>query len=185
MPDAIKNALRTTMIHLRQHLSLDYQTEVSSRICKRLMQTPLFKKSKHIAIYSPVKGEVQLDLLREDLTKQFYYPVIENSQLIFLPVGPDTEFVPNAYNIPEPLVSKNNQVTVQTLDLVIAPLVAFDLFGTRLGFGKGYYDKALACDKPKHFLGVAYDFQAQTWIERQAWDIPLNSVMTPTRWIVF
>ena len=43
--------------------------------------------------------------------------------------------------------------------LVLAPLLAFDARGTRLGYGKGYYDRAIAqlrADGRVFYLGLAY-----------------------------
>jgi 5-formyltetrahydrofolate cyclo-ligase len=47
----------------------------------------------------------------------------------------DSIFEANSYNIPEPLDTEIADPT--SIDLVIVPLLAFDLTGNRVGYGKG------------------------------------------------
>ena len=64
----------------------------------------------------------------------------------------------NKFGILEPNNSKKEIVP----DLVMVPLVAFDLHGYRLGFGSGYYDKTLSVFRAKKkivAIGLAREFQ--------------------------
>ncbi|KAF9346512.1 hypothetical protein BGX26_001964, partial [Mortierella sp. AD094] len=52
----------------------------------------------------------------------------------------------NNWNIPEPRLDELRENVLETshgLDLVVMPGLAFDHSGTRLGHGRGYYDKYL------------------------------------------
>jgi 5-formyltetrahydrofolate cyclo-ligase len=71
-----------------------------------------------------------------------------------------------------------------SLDLVLAPLVAFDAHGNRLGMGGGFYDRSFAYLlrhtrwlRPR-LIGLAYDFQRQSRLPSQAWDVPLQAIAT-------
>ena len=44
--------------------------------------------------------------------------------------------------------------------------------------GGGYYDRTLACSRPPLLVGVAYDAQRQPFIEADAWDVPMDVVIT-------
>jgi 5-formyltetrahydrofolate cyclo-ligase len=74
-------------------------------------------------------------------------------------------------------------------DIVVVPLVAIDRSGNRLGQGAGHYDAALARlrrhGKPFLAIGFAYDVQIADSLPADPWDIPLDAVATPTRWIEF
>jgi 5-formyltetrahydrofolate cyclo-ligase len=67
-------------------------------------------------------------------------------------------------------------------DLVLVPLIAIDGAGTRLGRGKGHYDRALTRLK-KHaarLVGVGWQLQrlADT-IPKDDWDVPLEAFASP------
>lgn len=66
-------------------------------------------------------------------------------------------------------------------DIVLAPLVAFDETGTRLGYGGGFYDRTLETlrkVKPVLFVGIAYSGQEMAELPRDATDIALDAIIT-------
>ena len=67
-------------------------------------------------------------------------------------------------------------------DLVLVPLVAIDGSGTRLGRGKGHYDRALLSLKKNgaRLIGVGWAMQRLTEeIPGDAWDVPLDGFASP------
>lgn len=69
-------------------------------------------------------------------------------------------------------------------DMLLVPLVAIMLDGTRLGQGQGHYDKALAALRqfaPVRTIGIAWDIQIADLLPREPWDIPVDFIATPTR----
>lgn len=68
------------------------------------------------------------------------------------------------------------------LELVLVPLVAFGPQGSRLGRGKGYYDRAFAGHVPGAapvLIGLAHSFQYVGELRPQPWDVALDVVVTP------
>jgi 5-formyltetrahydrofolate cyclo-ligase len=67
-------------------------------------------------------------------------------------------------------------------DLVLVPLVAVDSSGTRLGRGKGHYDRALARLRKNgaRLIGIGWPLQrlADT-IPADPWDVPLDAFASP------
>ncbi|MEM7506459.1 MAG: 5-formyltetrahydrofolate cyclo-ligase [Pseudomonadota bacterium] len=66
-------------------------------------------------------------------------------------------------------------------DLVIAPLVAFDREGGRLGYGGGFYDRSLEeMRRVKPTLAIGYAFAAQEVpdLPREPTDQPLDAIVT-------
>jgi 5-formyltetrahydrofolate cyclo-ligase len=67
-------------------------------------------------------------------------------------------------------------------DLVLVPLIAIDGQGTRLGRGKGHYDRALVSLKKNgaRLIGVGWPMQRLTeTIPADEWDIPLDAFASP------
>ena len=67
--------------------------------------------------------------------------------------------------------------------VVLTPLLAFDRLGTRLGYGGGFYDRALQTrrlqDRCKiRAWGVGWSFQETARLPRSPWDAPLDAVIT-------
>ncbi len=92
------------------------------------------------------------------------------------------------YGIERPDHPKALWVESRTLDLVLTPLVAFTSNKHRMGMGAGYYDRSFAFKKSdaNHkptLLGVAYDCQRCEEITVEEWDVPLDSVVTETRFL--
>jgi 5-formyltetrahydrofolate cyclo-ligase len=73
-------------------------------------------------------------------------------------------------------------------DLVLVPLVAIDSHGTRLGRGKGHYDRTLLSLKKSRarLIGVGWQLQRLTeTIPTDEWDIPLDAFASPDGLEVF
>lgn len=67
-------------------------------------------------------------------------------------------------------------------DLVLVPLIAIDGRGTRLGRGKGHYDRALVRLKKNRarLVGVGWSIQRlPETIPAEAWDVPLDAFASP------
>ena len=90
----------------------------------------------------------------------------------------------NRYGIAEPDPRHAEVIPVRRLDLILLPLVAFDERGWRLGSGAGYYDRALhhlrtgrRWRRPK-LIGVGYECQRVDRLQPDAWDVPLDGMLT-------
>ncbi|QPQ55490.1 5-formyltetrahydrofolate cyclo-ligase [Allosphingosinicella flava] len=72
-------------------------------------------------------------------------------------------------------------------DIVLVPLVFADRRGTRIGHGKGHYDRALSHLRDGgsvRTIGIAWDIQiSEAVLDPDPWDIPLDAIATPTEWI--
>lgn len=71
-----------------------------------------------------------------------------------------------------------------TPQAMIVPLLAFDRFGYRLGYGGGFYDRTLQglrAQSPVLAIGFAFDEQETATVPRDATDQRLDAIITPTR----
>ena len=115
-----------------------------------------------------------------------FLPVLDGQRLRFAGLEPDTPEILNRFQIPEPDRPRNQFLNPWELDLAVVPLVAFDDLGNRQGMGAGFYDRSFSYLQARNrwlrpFLaGAAYEFQRQTQLQANPWDIPLHAVVTET-----
>ncbi|MEZ2443119.1 5-formyltetrahydrofolate cyclo-ligase [Chitinophaga sp. RCC_12] len=90
----------------------------------------------------------------------------------------NTVLVKNRFGIPEP--DHGEVISVENIDLVFVPLLAFDRHGQRVGYGKGMYDRFLKqCRQDVRTIGLSL-FEPVLQIEDvDSWDVPLHTVVTP------
>lgn len=87
-----------------------------------------------------------------------------------------------SYGIMEPELKIDSIVAPAELDVIIVPGSAFDIQRNRMGYGGGFYDRYLvrtSCNCKK--IGVCYDFQLLEQIPHEAYDIPVDLVVTEKR----
>ena len=74
-------------------------------------------------------------------------------------------------------------------DLILIPLVAFDRSGARLGYGRGFYDRAIAVlhahGRRPRLVGIAFSVQEVPRIPREPHDIRLDFIVTETETLDF
>ena len=89
-----------------------------------------------------------------------------------------TIFKKNQWHIPEPI--DGFEVSSKQMDVVFVPLLAFDLQGNRVGYGKGFYDRFLnECHADVVKIGLSF-FEPETEIEgTENTDVRLNFALTP------
>ena len=183
--------LRKTLRQKRRQLSAT-QAHSSARQMARLARSErLVSNSWHISAYLANDGEIDPLPLMQDLWsmgKTLYLPVLapfSPHELWFAQYEPGDPLVSNRFGILEPY--RRRLIKPRYLDLVLTPLVAFDTHGQRLGMGGGYYDTSFAfLGHRQHWrkpvmLGLGYDFQKQTKLSTNEWDIPLHTIVTETR----
>ena len=93
--------------------------------------------------------------------------------------APGDTMAPAVWGIAEPLPTRQEVRP----DIVLVPLLAFDLAGYRLGYGGGFYDRTLEvlrAEKPIIAVGIAYDEQQVDVVPRLDYDQPLDWVLTPS-----
>jgi len=185
--------LRQQFRALRGSLSSAERQQAMHAVAGRVSVLPIFANAIRIAGYWACNGELDPAPLLERawaMNQQVYLPVLVDTpqeSLQFAPYHPDSRLRRNCFNIPEPDVSATEWLPPAALDLVLTPLVAFDLAGTRLGMGGGFYDRSFAFLHDARYrghrpflLGLAYEVQKATTLVRQPWDVPLDGIATET-----
>lgn len=149
-----------------------------------------FRHSQRIAFYIACGGEIDpvpLMLQAHKAGKRIYLPILRQRPahgLWFAPYRLGDPLVQNRFKIPEPEAHHRRIAMPWSLDMVFVPLVAFDITGNRLGMGGGFYDRTFAYRRLRNhwrgpkLIGLAHNFQCVDQLSKQAWDIPLDAVIT-------
>lgn len=152
---------------------------------------PSFDQHGYVAGYWAMNGELPLHALQMRISPAQIWclPVAQaDGRLAFAPWRPGDPLVSNRYGIPEPAVETSSLLAATDLAAVLVPLLGFRRDGTRLGMGGGYYDRTFAFRQktaaPPTLIGVAYAFQEVPALAADAWDVPLDVVLTEREAIV-
>lgn len=112
-------------------------------------------------------------------------PVMRTDGLLDWVVADDAgEIVEAAMGVPEQAGDLLSPLAVDEVDVLVIPAAAVDRSGTRLGWGRGYYDKTLGSmqNRPPVYA-VVFDAEFIDDIPRDLHDQPVTGVVTPTRTI--
>ncbi|RDI46525.1 5-formyltetrahydrofolate cyclo-ligase [Aquicella lusitana] len=188
-----KATLRKHFREVRKAISPAYRDKAALAAANIFVSQAVFKQSQHIACYLAFHHEFETMPLIESIwqaQKYCYLPVLaeeKETPLRFALYQPGDTLRPNRYGIPEP-DNLSGIITPERLEIVITPLIAFDVHGHRLGTGGGYYDRTFAfihtqlTDKP-FIVGVGYAVQQAERLPSDPWDVTVDAIMTEEKWL--
>lgn len=181
-----KEAIRDEMRKLREGMSNEEVLEKSRIMCERFAETDLYKRAARIAVYMPIKNEADLSILTKRALadgKCVLVPVTDTlkNSISFAKITEASMFSEGAFGIKEPM--QKSRIAPEYLDLILTPGLAFDFSGGRLGWGKGYYDRALEKTKAK-LVGAGYEFQLTGAVPMEVHDRRMDYILTESELVV-
>ena len=179
-----RRAMRVELRERRAGLSPKEQADVAVAVRTRLARIVALERAQVVGGYRAIRGEVDLDaaLTRlHDGGAMVTVPRVSGDRLDFMPWSPTSETIAGSFGIYEPI--NGEPLPLSQHDVVLVPLVAFDETGQRLGQGGGFYDRAIAAAGASRplLIGVAHAFQQVRSVPVEAWDMPLDAVVTEER----
>lgn len=186
-PTGNKLRIRRQVRGQRVALSPGVARAAARRAVHRLWSLPCLARARNLALYLPADGELDCTRLAVQAWRRgrrVFLPVIDGHTLRFAPFHPHSVLRANRYGIPEPVTPRRYWRTARQLDVVVAPLVAFDAHGHRLGMGGGFYDRTLAFltrrsrRRRPHFIALAFELQRFAELPADVWDVRLDAVVT-------
>jgi 5-formyltetrahydrofolate cyclo-ligase len=178
-----KASLRTEALERRAGIPASYGRQAAEAVAARLADELPIPPDAIVAGYWPLAGELDPRPAMEHLRARGHalaLPRLDGRRqpLLFLAWDEGDVLVQGAFELLEPHPERPPRLP----DVVLAPLLAFDRRGGRLGYGMGYYDRTLehlrSQGRRPLAIGVAFAAQEVDEVPTGPADVPLDGVIT-------
>ncbi|RWX79423.1 5-formyltetrahydrofolate cyclo-ligase [Neorhizobium lilium] len=177
-----KTALRKERLAVRDALPPVERIEKSLSIASHGLDALSFQTGTVISGFLPIRSEVDLRPLMaqlRDMGARLCVPVILDKQtIVFRELVRGAELVPGTFDTfgPGPDAAELDP------QIMLVPLSVFDARGDRIGYGGGYYDRAIDRLHQKGLrpalIGIAFDCQEVASVPDEPHDVRLDAVLT-------
>ena len=165
-----KNSLRKNAKEIRKNL---FSKNANSIANSRVQQSSLYKNSKNILIFYPLKYEFNfLELLNDD--KNFFLPKVCGEKLQICPYKKEDILIKSDLNICEPCT---NSINPNQINLAIVPALMADKNGFRLGYGGGFYDRFLAENPNIKTITVVFKELFVESLPHEEFDVKIDEII--------
>lgn len=173
-----KQQLRAERKAARDQLSLSQVQKASLEICAKIQACSWFQQADWVYFYYPLGREVNLLPLAQQALEQgmqIAFPRVNGDDMDFYQVSSLADFREGAFHIMEPT---GKCAIHEKFPLVLVPGVGFDMHGTRIGYGKGYYDHYFSRYPHCHKIGIAHSVQLVEQLPKGPFDVPMDAIVT-------
>jgi 5-formyltetrahydrofolate cyclo-ligase len=175
-----KDALRKLVRRRIEAMSPTQRLEESNFVARKLLSLSEVKGASSVAVYVPLPDR-ELDIGRataelKSLGKKLLLPRIgEDDVMRFVEFDDNSKLEKHSIGFLQPDASAAEVLP----DVIVCPGRAFDVNGHRVGFGKGYYDRALArlVGKPPVTIGVCFGCQLYDDVPHEDHDQVMTKVL--------
>lgn len=177
-----KRTLRAQALARRKGIGSEEAAILSRGVQERFLALPEFRHARSLALYAAIHKEVETFLVAKEafrLGKRVVFPAAVGDALDFREVSDLAELQVGRFGILEP---PGESRAPGTLDLIVVPGIGFDREGRRLGYGKGFYDRALhQLEGTGRLVGFCYEFQLLPEIFGEPHDVVMDLIVTEQR----
>lgn len=176
-----KSKIRRQIKELKATLSPRYKIQSAAAVKAAIEAHPLYGVSRSILLYNSLPDELSTQPMLQAWypEKKIYLPVVEGDEITIGEYRPEQMHI-GAYGIIEPDIRLSRPVKI---DMAIIPGVAFDTDKTRIGRGRGYYDKLLSRIET-YKIGIAYHIQLLSHLPCRPHDIKMDCIITEKETII-
>lgn len=119
-----------------------------NEICKKFLQTQIYKKSDTVLVYCSLQDEIDTSLIIKTAFKdgkKVAAPCCldNNGRMEFYFIDSFDDLHNGSFNVPEPNADDTRIVDDFDNAVIVVPGLCFDKDKYRVGYGKGYYDRYL------------------------------------------
>lgn len=178
-----KNALREKYKQIRREMPPELKSQRDEKILHKLTALPVYKSCDTVLTY--VSTDIEADthgLIQRafDDGKHVAVPrcVTGTRDMVFYEIHSFDDLEAGSFSVYEPVPERCEPVRNLRRAICIVPALAYDRYGYRLGYGKGYYDRFLSAHSDIFKIGIGYCCCTETKFSHGRYDIPVDFLIT-------
>ena len=178
---SLKKQLRLDALARRDALTAEYRIEASIGMADAAGQLSV-EAGQTVSGFWPMRSEADIRplmfALRERGARLAIPAILDKVTIVFRELIRGAEMIDMGFGT----VGPGPEAEVLDPSLMLVPLAAFDGRGHRIGYGAGYYDRAIAGlsergRKPR-LVGIAFDCQLADLVPDEPHDVALDDILT-------
>lgn len=178
----LKAQIRRERLALRDAIPAALRAEKSVALTCHGETGLSFAPGAVVSGFLPIRSEADirplLARLRQRGARTCVPVILDKETIVFRELSETTSLVSGSFGTAEP----GPDAPELEPDVLLVPLSAFDPEGRRIGYGGGYYDRAIARLREKglarQVIGIAFDCQEVPSVPAEPHDIPLDGILT-------
>lgn len=188
-PKELKGNLRKERLALRDALKPEQRAEASLAILEHAGEKiSLFPKAV-VSGFWPIRSEIDVRPLMSRLqargARLCLPAIIDKETIVFREFSASADMIETGFGTSGP----GPDAAELDPDIMLVPLSAFDRMGHRIGYGAGYYDRAIdrlrAKGRAPKLIGIAFDCQEVASVPAEPHDVALDAMLTESGFRVF
>jgi 5-formyltetrahydrofolate cyclo-ligase len=188
-PKELKAALRLERLAMRDSMAPKARIAASLKMLDHAGDAIEFLPGQVISGFWPIRSEVDIRPLMARLGERgarLCLPaIIDRQTIVFRELVPGAPIVETGFGTTGPA----EDAPVLDPDILLVPLSAFDRTGHRIGYGAGYYDRAIERLRLKgrtpRLIGIAFDCQEVASVPAEPHDVALDALLTESGLRIF
>lgn len=178
----LKKALRAEALERRDRLDPEFRIEASLGMAERAAASLPVGPGTVVSGFWPMRSEVDVRPLMSALAEhgaRIVLPaLLDKRTMVFRELVRGAPMIDMGFGTSGP----GPDAAVLDPELMLVPLAAFDNRGHRIGYGAGYYDRAIADLHARglfpRLVGIAFDCQEVARVPDEPHDVHLPEILT-------
>ncbi|MCP9229396.1 5-formyltetrahydrofolate cyclo-ligase [Mesorhizobium sp. M0045] len=181
-PKDLKKNLRNQALGRRDALDPFWRVEAALEMAETARDRITVEPGQIVSGFWPMRSEVDVRplmfALREKGARLCLPAILDKTTIVFRELVRGAPMIDMGFGT----VGPHEEAEVLDPQLMLVPLAAFDARGHRIGYGAGYYDRAIGrlADKGQQprLIGIAFDCQEVALVPDEPHDVIIPEILT-------
>ncbi|MGX8011436.1 5-formyltetrahydrofolate cyclo-ligase [Mesorhizobium sp. ORM8.1] len=178
----LKKQLRKDALARRDALDDFWRVEIALEMAETAKEKIALEQGQIVSGFWPMRSEVDVRplmfALRENGARLCLPAILDKTTIVFRELVREAPMVEMGFGT----VGPHEEAEVLDPTMMLVPLAAFDARGHRIGYGAGYYDRAIAKLAAKgiipRLIGIAFDCQEVERVPDEDHDVIISEILT-------